>query len=66
MKLQREFFGWFDLRRNTYMVSRYPADAPVRPSIPFETLSEVNQMLLQRKATIMWWPPLTLEQETIS
>lgn len=63
MKLQRQFFGWYDPNRMRYMVSRYPADAPVRPSIPFESLSEVNRMLLQKKATIMWWPELTQDQQ---
>lgn len=58
MRRRPLYYGWFDAANNVFRVSRYPADAPVRPSIPFENKSEVDEMLKRRRADILWWPPL--------
>jgi hypothetical protein len=56
--IRRQYYGWLDPRDNIYRVSLYPADAPVRPSVEFETLGEVLAMINRKRAQIMWWPPL--------
>jgi hypothetical protein len=62
MPLQRLFYGWYDQNRRVFLVSRYPADAPFRPAIPFETLGEVNRMLTYKRASVIWHPPLNQAQ----
>lgn len=62
MRTRPLYYGWYDQRRKTLLVSRYPADSPVRPSIPFATVSEVMAMLERKRADIMWWPPLSRDQ----
>ena len=52
------FYGWFDSRAKTFHVSRYPPDAPVRPSIELNTKAEVLALVDRKKGLIMWFPPL--------
>lgn len=66
MRKRHLFYGWYDPNQKEYRVSRYPADAPCRPSISFENLSEVTDMLRRRRAEIMWWPPLPQERQSIA
>lgn len=56
------YYGWYDPKAKEYRLSRYPADAPVRPSIRFEKLAEVDAMIERKRARIMWWPPLPDER----
>lgn len=56
------YYGWFDRRTHVYRVSRLPPDAPVRPSMAFDSRAEVMAMISKKRADIMWWPPLTREQ----
>lgn len=58
------YYGWFDAAKSVFRVSRYPADAPVRPSIEFENKSEIDEMLRRKRADIMWWPPLPADRMT--
>jgi len=51
-------YGWYDPKSRKFFVSRYPADAPVRPAMTFATQAEVTAMLIRKRADIMWWPPL--------
>ena len=46
MPAQRLLYGWYDPNRKAFLVSRYPADSPVRPALEFESLSEAQQMVL--------------------
>lgn len=55
--IRREFFGWRD-REGKFHVSRYPADAPVRPSITFDTIEDVDALMVKKRARVHWWPPL--------
>jgi hypothetical protein len=58
MRLQRQFFGWHDPKRG-FVVSRYPPDAPVRPSSSFETADEaITAVKRSYRAVILWIPPL--------
>jgi hypothetical protein len=57
VRLRQQLYGWHDPAKG-YLVSQYPPDAPVRPAIVLETLSEVTAMVDRRKAKILWWPPL--------
>lgn len=54
----RLYYAWFDHKDQAFRLSLYPADAPVRPSIAFQTKAEVNALVERRKARVMWWPPL--------
>jgi hypothetical protein len=55
--IKRQYFGW--LKNNRFYLSAYPPDAPVRPSIQFETVDEVKALLSsQRRIEILWSPPL--------
>lgn len=67
MRIQRQFYGWFDPARGDwsdskpgrYCVSREPPDSPVRPSIEFESAEEAIETIKKtRRAEILWFPPL--------
>jgi hypothetical protein len=51
-------YGWYDGKRGCFMVSRLPADAPVRPAWALSSRAEVTALLERKRADIMWWPPL--------
>lgn len=51
-------YGWFDPNKQTFLVSKYPPDAPVRPSIPFETMAAANEFIRRKRLKILWFPPL--------
>lgn len=53
---QRLFYGW--QANGEYRVSREPPDAPVRPSIAFETSAEAEEFAKQKRGELMWWPVL--------
>lgn len=55
---RRLYYGWYDQNKQMFLVSRFPADSPVRPSIAFESEKEVRSMLNRQRAEILWWPPL--------
>lgn len=63
--IRRQFYGWYDLRRREFRLSLAPPDAPVRPSLGFPTKVDVVEYAQRKRGTIMWWPPLTLQQEKI-
>ena len=54
-----QFYGWHDPRRG-FMVSRYPPDSPVRPSVAYESAEEALASVkrARRKAEILWIPAL--------
>lgn len=59
--IKRTFYGWADPRSGKYRVSKYPADAPVRPSVELEK-EQVLAFMERSRATILWWPPLSRAQ----
>lgn len=65
MRLARLYYGWFDPTAKMFRLSLLPPDAPVRPSLPFPSKSEAMALAQRKRATIMWWPPLTRDQEAI-
>lgn len=54
---RRLLYGW-RVADKEYRLSLYPADAPVRPSIAFESIADVNAWCERKRADVMWWPPL--------
>ena len=58
MRKRQLFYGWHDERMEVFRLSREPPDAPVRPSIAFDTKSEVDQFAERKRADVMWFPPL--------
>lgn len=40
-----------------YLVSKYPPDAPVRPSAEFESLEEAERFAASKRSELMWFPP---------
>lgn len=58
-RIQHQFYGWHDPRRG-FLVSREPPDAPVRPSVAFETPAEAVAAVKRsrRLAEILWIPTL--------
>lgn len=55
--IRRQYFGW--LKDDRFFLSLYPPDAPVRPSISFDTADEVKALLSsRRRIDVYWWPPL--------
>jgi hypothetical protein len=72
MRIQRQFYGWFDPNRGDwkdtvrgrYCVSREPPDSPVRPSIEFESAEEaIATIKKQRRCEIIWFPPLPVKSQ---
>lgn len=51
---KRIFYGWFDVQRSCYRISRDPADAPVRGSIEFDTDVEAEAFVRSRRCAMMW------------
>lgn len=56
--IRRKFYAWLDRRLNVYRLSLLPPDAPVRPSIQFETKAEIMTYAEKKRADLMWYPPL--------
>ena len=56
-----QLYGWYIPKTRQFRVSRLPPDAPVRPSILMDNLSEVTALVERKRATILWWPPLPQE-----
>ncbi len=56
--IRQQFYGWFDAKARVFRLSRYPADAPVRPSTEFATKADLMALIERKKARVMWWPPL--------
>lgn len=56
------YYGWFDRRARVYRISLLPPDAPVRPSLAFESRAELAAVLERKRWDVMWLPPLTEEQ----
>jgi hypothetical protein len=63
--IRRTYYGWYDPRRGVFLLSHLPPDAPVRPSVPYSSLAEIQQMALKKRAQVLWYPPLTREQESL-
>ena len=51
-------YAWFDPNLREFRVSRYPADAPVRPSIALTDKADVLAIAKRKRADVIWWPPL--------
>jgi hypothetical protein len=58
--IKRQFFAWFDPEKREYRLSLYPADAPVRPSLQFESREDLEAIVERKRGRLMWWPPLPL------
>jgi hypothetical protein len=63
--IRRQYYGWYDPKRQEFRLSLLPPDAPVRPSVSYSSMAEIQQMALRRRAQVLWLPPLTREQERI-
>lgn len=59
--IRQRLFGWFDQKTGTFRISRYPPDAPVRPSAEFATKAQVTEAMRRKRADVYWWPPLARE-----
>lgn len=59
---RRKFFGWYDQRRNAFLLSTWPPDAPVRPSIGFDDKAELKSFIDRKRCQVTWLPPLTVDQ----
>jgi hypothetical protein len=59
--IKRLYYGWLDPKTGSFRVSRYPPDAPVRPSAEFSTKADVMSAMQRKRAEIYWWPPLPEE-----
>lgn len=62
MRKRKIYYGWFDARTGAYRVSLLPPDAPVRPSLAFETLGEIMGFADKKRAEVVWIPLLTQAQ----
>lgn len=58
---RRQFFGWYDPTTREFLISLYPPDAPVRPALRLDSMSQVETFREKKRADILWWPPLPLE-----
>ena len=56
MRIRRRYYGW--LKNDRFYLSLLPPDAPVRPSVSYESFEEVRALLSRRSVEILWWPPL--------
>lgn len=54
--IRRHYYGWFE--NGAFRLSRFPADAPVRPSVVIDSADDVRALLCRRGVSIDWWPPL--------
>jgi hypothetical protein len=54
--IKRVWYAW--LERGKFRVSKYPADAPVRPSGVFDTKADVDALAIKKRATVHWDHPL--------
>lgn len=61
--IKKTLFGWFDQTRQEWRLSQYPPDAPVRPSVKFPDKNTLLKFAERKRATVLWWPPLTLAQQ---
>jgi len=61
--IRRTFYAWFDPRKQEYRLSLYPADAPVRPSVAFETRDDLEEAVKRKRGRILWWPEPPMEQD---
>ena len=61
MRIRLQLYGWYIPTTRQFRLSRFPQDAPVRPSILFDTMAEVMEYRDRKKASILWWPPLPQE-----
>ena len=64
--IRARLYGWYDPRRNEYRLSYYPADAPVRPSRAFPDKEQVKAFIDKKRASVLWWPPLSRDQDISS
>jgi hypothetical protein len=64
VRIRKVYYGWFDARSNQFRISRLPPDAPVRPSVAYDSRSEVVAVIERKRAELLWIPPLTQEQES--
>jgi len=60
--IRRTFYAWFDPKKREYRLSLYPADAPVRPSVAFETRSDLEEAVERKRGRLLWWPEPPMEQ----
>jgi hypothetical protein len=55
---RRLLYGWFDADKKAFKITKYPPDAPIRPSLEIETMDGVDEFLKRARADVYWWPPL--------
>jgi hypothetical protein len=56
MKVQRQYFGWYDSTQQDYLLSKLPPDAPVRKATAFKELAELKANLERRRGRVYWDP----------
>lgn len=56
--IKRLYYAWYDRATRKFCVSPYPADAPVRPRVEFDSKADVLELVERRRARVLWWPPL--------
>lgn len=61
----RQLFAWYDQSKQEWRLSRFPPDAPVRPSLVFESMLKLTEYAQSRRAEVHWHPPLTMEQRSL-
>ena len=55
--IRRRYYGW--MKDGRFFLSQQPPDAPVRPSVSYDTIEEIKALLAsRRRIEIYWWPPL--------
>ena len=54
--IHRRYYGWFDGTK--YRLSRLPPDAPIRPSVSFDTRKEMDAWLERKRGILVWGQPL--------
>ena len=62
MRVRSQYYGWFDPKTRVFRLSKYPPDAPVRPSLAFSKRADLIAVVDRKRGNLMWWPPLTQEQ----
>lgn len=53
--IRRRYFGWF--KNDRFYLSALPPDAPVRPSVTYDTVDEIRALLIGRRGIEIYWSP---------
>lgn len=59
MKKRRLYYGWFETKDQTFRVSKMPPDSPIRPSLPFQSRMDAEELAKRARSELLWIPALT-------